>query len=298
MESKIKCDRQAPCAKCVSKGSECAYGPTNRKALALAVTAATTATPTYTSFNRDVQATLTSPSSTIASTSYSSRSRATSSSQPNSPSDTSFTSSSSASAVTPPMQTSGLVYIQDTKGYPRNAQPPGQRMEASVPPPAPAARQNFPSSVALYAGPYAPEGAIETYPPPETDAALADELVPVSSHLSPAYGSDVFTPFFTTIFPQSSPTQALNEVTLNIEEFNVRGDSPEDFPFSRLLEDSSPSSQHSNFSAESLNSDSYQTFEVDQAQGFLRLVNPGATQAELQHYCQCVLSDLSLSSGN
>lgn len=284
MESKIKCDRQVPCAKCVSKGSECTYGPSNRKALPSTITTAVTPNSSFEPHN--TQGTLISPSSDTFSTSYSSRSRTTSSSQSESSSDTSFTSTSSASATTPTVQTSGLVYIRGPQGYSRK-ELPGLGMETSLRSPASAVQQNL-SSVALYTRGYAPEAVAKTYPLPESDTTLVDELVPVSSHLSPAYGSDVFTPLFTTIFPRVSPTSALNEVTLNIEELCVRGGSPEDFPFSRLLEDSSPSSQNPMFSVESSKLDSHQKFEVDQAQGLLRLINPEATQAELQHYRQCL----------
>lgn len=285
MESKIKCDRQVPCAKCVSKGSECTYGPTNRKALPSTITTAVTHNGLFEPHN--TQGALISPSSDTVSTSYSSRSRTTSSSQSESSSDTSFTSTSSASAPTPPVQTSGLVYVRGPQGYSRKVQLPGLGMETSLRSPASTVQQNL-SSVALYTRGYAPEAIAKTYPLPESDTALVDELVPVSSHLSPAYGSDVFTPLFTTIFPRVLPTSTLNEVTLNIEELCVRGGSPEDFPFSRLLEDSSPSSQNPMFSVESSKLDSHHKFEVDQAQGLLRLINPEATQTELQHYRQCL----------
>jgi hypothetical protein len=144
--------------------------------------------------------------------------------------------------------------------------------------------------VALYNGGYVNDSSIDVYSPSESDSTKTDDqLVPVSSHLSPAYGSDVFTPFFTNIFPQMSPTSTLTEVTLNIEELNVRGGSPEDFPFTRLLVESAspPTNQSPLFTAEEVKQDPFQTFEVDRGAGRLRPVSPDPTPAELQHYCKC-----------
>lgn len=180
-------------------------------------------------------------------------------------------------------------YAQGPKGYQRQTQLTHAPAEPSLqpPPPAPPVQPDY--SVSLYPGRYAPQPTVEPYSPSESDSTTTDDqLVPISSHLSPAYGSDdVFTPFFTTIFPQMSPHATLTEVTLNVEELNVRGDSPEDFPFApRLLSDSSsPPAQSPVFSTDTPKPDPYQTFEVDKAQGRLRPINPDPTPAELQHYC-------------
>ncbi|KAF5351903.1 hypothetical protein D9756_007476 [Leucocoprinus leucothites] len=234
---------------------------------------ASTTTPTVTSFPNQVGT--------------------TTSSHPSSPSDTSITSSSSASVRRPEtaysIRTSGLVYVQDPEVYHQQTQlatPIEPSIQAS--PPTTAPNPSDYSSVAIYNGGFLNEPPVEVYSPSESDSTNADDqLVPVSSHLSPAYGSDVFTPFFTNVFPQMTPpTAVLTEVTLNIEELNVRGDSPEDFPFTRLLVESSPpaTTQSPPFAAENIKPDPFQTFEVDRAVGRLRPMSPDPTPAELQHY--------------
>lgn len=307
MESKIKCDRQVPCTKCVSKGTECVYGSAMKKTPVsspptVPTAIASTGGPSRHANNTEPK--ISAPTQIFTSntgpTSYPNQSCPGSSSQPNSPSDTSFTSSSSASARTPepvyPTSTSGVVYVQDPEGYQQQTQPPGLPIESSIHPPAPIPPVHPDlSSVALYTGGYVPEPTVEAYSPSESDStATEDQLVPVSSHLSPAYGSDVFTPFFTTIFPQTSPASTLTEVTLNIEELSMRGSSPEDFPFVRFLKDSAQTSVQSPvFAVEGAKADPYQTYEVDQ--GRLRAISPAPTCAELQHYCKSLTNHLPLT---
>ncbi|KXN90128.1 Zinc finger protein klf1 [Leucoagaricus sp. SymC.cos] len=294
MESKIKCDRQVPCAKCVSKGTECVYGPANRRLLVSPTTAKTSKIPgssstgpaSTTEQNRGLNQTTTS-ASTSTSISHPNHSGTKTSPQPNSPSNTSVASSSSASTRTPePIQSSGLTYVQDPEVYRQQSQLTGP-IEPSIQTSPPAG----PISSAYSSIPTFDNGFVnEGFSPPDSDSTSTDDqLIPVSSHLSPAYDSDVFTPFFTNIFPQLAPPSVLTEVTLNIEELNVRGDSPEDFPFARLLIDSSsspPATQSPLFSADAPTPkpDPLQTFEVDRGLGRLRPLSPDPTPRELSHY--------------
>ncbi|KAF9453936.1 hypothetical protein P691DRAFT_811707 [Macrolepiota fuliginosa MF-IS2] len=291
MESKIKCDRQAPCAKCVAKGTECVYGPATRKSLGSTPIAEASIPSTGGSSRISHAAGPKISQPTYIITSYPNRLRASPSSQPNSPSDTSFTSSSSASERTPepvyPISASTMVYVRDPEGYPQQAQLPGLPVKPSTQTPdsIPSVQPDF-SSVALYTGGYMTEPIVEANISESESRTTDDQLAPVSSHLSSAYG-DVLAPFFTTIFPQASPASRLTEVTLNIEELNVRGDLLEDSPFARLLKQSSPPCiPNLTFAVGDIKPDPYQTFEIDQAQGRLQAVSPLPTCAELQQYLQ------------
>lgn len=62
----------------------------------------------------------------------------------------------------------------------------------------------------------------------------SERLMPVHSHLSSVYASDMFEPFFSTIFSQSPPTLPMTgeyDQGLGWAGIGLRDGSPEDFPF-------------------------------------------------------------------
>ena len=77
---------------------------------------------------------------------------------------------------------------------------------------------------------------VGSYPSaPDIDTARASEpLLPVNSHLSSVYASDMFEPFFSNIFPQLAPT-VLNTEFLWPESIGRRTNSPEEFPFTTSI---------------------------------------------------------------
>lgn len=304
MEAKIKCDRQMPCAKCVLKGTTCTYGPTTQK-IPAAVTSpktncssvdnASTAEEKY-SQTQTAASALTATSIT---TSHLNKAGETTSAHPDPLSDTSIMSSSSVSTRTPEtiysLQSSGLVYVQDPEVYQQQTGRTRPLESASQP-----SRTTNPSdysSVAIYNSGFLNEPLAEVYSPTGSNPPhIDDQLAPISSHLSPAYGSDVFTPFFTDIFPQMTLTSALTEVTLNIDELNVKN-SPENFPFdAQLYAESIPpaANQNSSLQTEILKPGAFQDFKVDSDTKRLRPVNVEPTPVELQHYCECRHSAIAI----
>lgn len=293
MESKIKCDRQMPCAKCVSKGTECAYGSATLKIPTAVISSTTNCSSVgHVNTTEEEYPQIQTAASAITTTSHLDKAGETTSLHSDPPSGTSITSSSSVSTRTPetiyPIRSPGLVYVQDPEVYQqqtrltRPVEPPNQTSQTTI--------SSDYSSVAIYNSSFLNEPLAEVYSPTGSDSTSADDqLVPISSHLSPAYGGDVFTPFFTDIFPQMASTSALTEVTLNIEELNVKS-SPENFPFdTQLLVESTPpaTTQSPPFQTEVLKPDTFQNFEVDRETRRLRPVSPEPTPVELQHYCRC-----------
>lgn len=293
-----------PCAKCVLKGTTCTYGPTTQK-IPAAVTSpktncssvdnASTAEEKY-SQTQTAASALTATSIT---TSHLNKAGETTSAHPDPLSDTSIMSSSSVSTRTPEtiysLQSSGLVYVQDPEVYQQQTGRTRPLESASQP-----SRTTNPSdysSVAIYNSGFLNEPLAEVYSPTGSNPPhIDDQLAPISSHLSPAYGSDVFTPFFTDIFPQMTLTSALTEVTLNIDELNVNN-SPENFPFdAQLYAESIPpaANQNSSLQTEILKPGAFQDFKVDSDTKRLRPVNVEPTPVELQHYCECRHSAIAI----
>lgn len=305
MEAKIKCDRQTPCAKCVLKGTRCEYGPTIQK-----IPAAVTSPKTNCSFvdnasmvEEEYSQTQTAASALTATsitTSHLNKAGETTSAHPSSLSDTSIMSSSSASTRTPEtiysLGSSGLVYVQDPEVYQRQTELTRSLEPASQP--SRTTNSSDYSSVAIYNGGFLNEPLAEVYLPTGSNSThTGDQLAPISSHLSPAYGSDVFTPFFTDIFPQMTLTSALTEVTLNIDELDVKN-SPENFPFdAQLYTESNPPAANQN-STEILKPGIFQDFEVDRDTRRLRPVDVEPTPVELQHYCECHSTAIAILFGH
>lgn len=282
-----------PCAKCVSKGTECAYGSAALKIPTAVISSTTNCSSVgHVNTTEEEYPQIQTATSAITTTSHLDKAGETTSLHSDPPSGTSITSSSSVSTRTPetiyPIRSPGLVYVQDPEVYQqqtrltRPVEPPNQTSQTTI--------SSDYSSVAIYNSSFLNEPLAEVYSPTGSDSTSADDqLVPISSHLSPAYGGDVFTPFFTDIFPQMASTSALTEVTLNIEELNVKS-SPENFPFdTQLLVESTPpaTTQSPPFQTEVLKPDTFQNFEVDRETRRLRPVSPEPTPVELQHYCRC-----------
>ena len=306
MEAKTKCDRQIPCAKCVSKGTTCTYGPTTQKIPAAATSPKTNCSSvdnvsTTEEEYSQAQTAASARTATSITTSHLNKAGETISTHPDHLSDTSIMPSSSVSSRTSEtiysLQSSGLVYVQDPKVYQQQTE-----LTRPLEPTSHPSRTTNPSdysSVAIYNSGFLNEPLV--YSPTGSNLTHADnQLAPISSHLSPAYGSDVFTPFFTDIFPQMTSTSALTEVTLNIDELNVKN-SPDNFPFDAQLfvDSTSPATnQNSSPQTEMLKPGAFQDFEVDRDIRRLRLVNVEPTPVELQHYCECHNILLLQYSGN
>ncbi|GLB37314.1 putative GAL4-like Zn(II)2Cys6 (or C6 zinc) binuclear cluster DNA-binding domain [Lyophyllum shimeji] len=186
MESKIKCDRQYPCSKCVSRGKECIFNGSGRR-------------------------------TTMASVPV----------QQNPPTTAPYTDSSSESSTSPstmfstpestPAYNAGTYQIQEADEYTQtlndeaSLEPLGRSdlLSSSVSMPSFSKTENFAlegflssaSAVELYSS--NPAGG-------ETTDDADDRLVPVNSHLSSAYVSDMFEPFFSNIFSMS-PSMPLSE---------------------------------------------------------------------------------------
>ncbi|EKM80781.1 hypothetical protein AGABI1DRAFT_71303 [Agaricus bisporus var. burnettii JB137-S8] len=212
MESKMKCDRQVPCSRCISRRNECVYGPPTRKRLGTTWTAddSSIASLHYTERND--------PPSIFNTSSWHTPSHPNRVSS-STPSYSNHISSSSASTRSfeslYSTKTAGIGHTHDSQS-PKGNQPEVHLTGPLVEPfvrTSPSAPILPDYSLNQYPGGYLTECAVEAYShtnPPTTD----DHLVPITSHSSPTYDSGdrrvdlahrLFTPvhiFFTTFLTQ------------------------------------------------------------------------------------------------
>ncbi|XP_006460902.1 hypothetical protein AGABI2DRAFT_204206 [Agaricus bisporus var. bisporus H97] len=200
MESKMRCDRQVPCSRCISRRNECVYGPPTRKRLGTTWTAddSSIASLHYTERND--------PPSIFNTSSWHTPSHPNRVSS-STPSYSNHISSSSASTRSfeslYSTKTAGIGHTHDSQS-PKGNQPEVHLTGPLVEPfvrTSPSAPILPDYSLNQYPGGYLTECAVEAYShtnPPTTD----DHLVPITSHSSPTYDSgDIFTPFFASLFP-------------------------------------------------------------------------------------------------
>ncbi|KAF8070356.1 fungal-specific transcription factor domain-containing protein [Lyophyllum atratum] len=190
MDSKIKCDRQYPCSKCASRGKECVFNGSGRRTSmgSLLVQQKPPPTTAYTD------------SSSESSTSPSTR----------------FVSTPEAT----PLYDNSTFRIQEAEEYPQTS---NEEISSHLDP---LSRFGFlSSSVSMPSFSKAETFAIEQFPtsasaeelypsanPSDADTTndADDRLVPVNSHLSSVYVSDMFEPFFSNVF-SPSPSMPFSE---------------------------------------------------------------------------------------
>lgn len=121
----------------------------------------------------------------------------------------------------------------------------------------------------------------------------SEHLLPVHSHLSSAFASDMFEPFFSSIFSQLPPTVTIAE-EISWAGFSNRVDSPEEFPFATLTSSvpalhgtgigpevlSETPSFHPSPTLQPATSDIRHTPVLDST------LSPDPAAPELQHYCR------------
>lgn len=219
-ESKIKCDRQYPCAKCTTRGRECLFASPGKR-------------HSFPSQPVRLIVPILQP-------------------EPTSPSSSS-TTPSSAFAPTPEASHSyynGPLRIHDSEDN-------THANYSILPHFATVGRKSI--SPAHYRDP-----KLDFYSSSSSDldaGADSDQLVPVNSHLSSAYASDMFEPFFSTIFSQPPlPTTSITDVLITEDVWteNGRSGSPEEFPFN----------------AQSGNDARARASPLNGGQGFLEMLGP------------------------
>ncbi|KAL0956223.1 hypothetical protein HGRIS_002379 [Hohenbuehelia grisea] len=199
-DSKIKCDNKFPCTKCTARGRECVFlPPSKRNSVPVS---ALTRSPT------NSVSSITSPPASVSDAASPSPS-------------TSISTPSTTFAPTPETNYSQFIGL----GAPRVFETDEQLSDFSA----------FHTSLRLTT----PE--LSTKPPDSrhspdffssvtSDSATdVESLGPVHSHLSSMYSSDMFEPFFSTLFAQSSSSPPNN--TLGDDFPWRRSGSPEEFPF-------------------------------------------------------------------
>ncbi|KAL4259105.1 Zinc cluster transcription factor 47 [Pleurotus pulmonarius] len=208
-DSKIKCDNKFPCSKCTSRGKDCVFLPNKRNSAHASTSKVSPSFPTA-------------PAPTSSSAHESNPSPSTST--------TSLPTPSSLFAATPESCFSNFAInptpqihdvddmlsesdLQSTSIPLDFSFPMSQRYDSSDKPPHPSPSPDFISS----------------------DSATDNEHTPINSHLSSMYQSDLFEPFFSTLFSQtqldSPPNSAGGVTSAGIFPFARRSGSPE-FPFS------------------------------------------------------------------
>ncbi|KAF8893927.1 fungal-specific transcription factor domain-containing protein [Infundibulicybe gibba] len=131
-------------------------------------------------------------------------------------------------------------------------------------------------------------GGSEFYSSPTSDLETvndAEGVSPVNSHLSSAYSSDMFEPFFSNIFSHPSPsTSSMNEDFSWAEGLNLRPGSPDELPFTM---GPGPASKSLNDVTIQLPEALPDPSVLQPALSHMRLEGPAAIEppaAELQHY--------------
>ena len=78
-----------------------------------------------------------------------------------------------------------------------------------------------------------PSSTVDSYPSDVDTIHDSEHLLPVHSHLSSVYASDMFEPFFSNIFSRSTSTAPIADLSWP-ESLGQRTSSPEEFPFPTL----------------------------------------------------------------